>query len=209
MEIHALFPFGVYKPFYHRLCVLVYCCKCYSAWNRDSEIERRPLYENVSPDKIGKQFRDEFKEDAIKVRSKITSKMEFDQYIFDEKFSKRRRVHVLFTNGSIAAAIVDIRNVGRLNNVNIDKLYLSKNALLEKGYRKVYAYIYINEKTDVSPELINIARKQNIDIVRKGEISPDQLAKQIDTELLKAEGIQANDTIYDDTDSAPGKCMHV
>ena len=198
MEIHALFPF------YHRLCVLVYCCKCYSAWNRDSEIERRPPYENDTLVEIVKQFRDEFKEAAVKVRSKITSKMEFDQCIVDEKIGQRRRLHVLFTNGSIAAAIVDIRNVGRLNTVNIDKLYSSKNALLEKGYRKVYAYIYINEKTDVSPELMNIARKKNIDIVRKGEISPGQLAEQIDTELLKAEGIQANDT-----DSAPGKCMHV
>ena len=82
--------------------------------------------------------RDEFRA----VTKEISSNMEFDV------LPRIPKPNVKFTyprtSGSPesrAAAIVDIRDIQRIDDGHIDRLYCLRNSLLEKGYCSVFAYV--------------------------------------------------------------------
>ena len=70
---------------------------------------------------------------------------------------------------SKAAAVVELRNAEKLyrNHESIGRLCSSRNALLENGYDRVYAYLYVKEGATVSGPLKRKAETQDIKIVKK------------------------------------------
>ena len=130
--------------------------------------------------------------------------MEFDAYIIST-----RKAHVLITHtqtsGLRVAAIVDIRNVQRLDDNTIDRLYCLRNVLLERGYHRVSAYIYVNEHTQVSSLVKNHANDHQINVVNKRDLNPGQFVIQTDDVLQLTHDLSPG---TDDTDSA-GSYVHV
>ena len=97
------------------------------------------------------------------------------------------------------------------------RLRSSRKTLLEKGYHTVYAYLYINKHTHVTGPLMETAKHEDIKIVSKEEMSPDQLVVGIDRKLQLAPGPKRKSGAtksLDETDSlvtvvsVPGKCTN-
>ena len=95
------------------------------------------------------------------------------------------------------------------------RLRSSRKTLLEKGYHTVYAYLYIDKHTHVSGPLMETAKHEDIKIVSKEEMSPDQLVVGIDRKLQLAPGPKHKSGAtksLDETDSTvvsvPGKCTN-
>jgi hypothetical protein len=119
------------------------------------------------------------------VRPKIASKMEFDSSTLD---GPPHSIHVLFTheleNGSKVAGVVDLRNRDKITGTPVvDRLLSLRKAVMEMGYVRVYTYLYVKEGANVSDRVKKQAEMQDIEIVRKDEISPDELAIHIDKKL--------------------------
>ena len=171
---------------------------------------------NKSPYERGKEFQEEFKKKAVLVRSKIVSKMEFDS---PTSLKKPRSIHALFTyeqqNGSKVAGVVDMRNCEKINTTIIDRLLSSRSAVLEMGYDRVYTYLYVKEGAYVSNGVKTRAEMQDIEIVRKDELSPDELAIEIDKKLqsacvspkVKIDPTDLKNFDYTDDASATGEYM--
>ena len=172
-----------------------------------------------SPAEIRKKFQDEFKTAVEEVRSNIVSKICYP----NTGGNLQLLCNVLFTythtNGLKTAAVVELRNTKSLsgtNHVAMGRLRSSRKTLLEKGYHTVYAYLYINKHTRVSGPLMETAKHEDIKIISKEEMNPDQLAVEIDKKLQLAPGpkrksgaTKSLDEI-DFTVSAPaaGKCKN-
>lgn len=182
-----------------------------SSFNKnDQSVEGEEITEETGhspkeqPFKKGQDFRKEFKTAANEVKSKLSSKMEFDAHIIST-----RKVHVLFThtqtNGLRVAAIVDIRNVQRLDDNTIDRLCCLRNVLLERGYHRVSTYVYVNEHTQVSSLVENHANDHQIKVVNKRDLNPCQFVIQTDDDLRRLTHDLSPGT--DDTDSA-GSYVH-
>ena len=166
----------------------------------------------------GREFQNEFKTAAQEVRSKIASEIFYPNARSEETCNVQ--CHVLFTythaNGLKSAAVVELRDVEYLcsNPPTMDRLRLSKKNLLEKGYHKVYTYLYVHKRTRVSDPLKSRAENEAISIINNEEMTANQLIVEIDRRLQlapdpKLENGAAkslvhtkNLTALDDTDSA-------
>ena len=172
-----------------------------------------------SPAEIRKQFQDEFKTAVEEVKSNIVSKICYPN-TQNTGGDLQLPCHVLFTythtNGLKTAAVADLRNTKSLSGTNpktMVRLHSSRKTLLEKDYHMVYAYLYINKHTRVSGPLMETAKDEDIKIVNKEEMSPDQLAVEIDKKLQLAPGPKRKSKSLNEIDftvSAPaaGKCKN-
>ena len=183
--------------------------------------------EYLSPRNLWKTFQEEFKKKAELARPKITSKMEFDCPTLLKEPNEPRSIHALFThkqNGSKVAAIVDLRNRDKIaDTLLLERLRSLRKAVLGNAYGcdRVYTYLYVKEGAKVSGGVKIQAEKEGIKIVRRDELSPDELIMEIDEKLQSACRSKIEPTIdirgagptdaqnSDYTDHAPvtGKCM--
>ena len=185
----------------------------------------RNVRKNTPPSEKWNKFMDEFRiaAEGVELKSRMYPT---NPSIRDRKSGKiyQLQVHVLFTytytDGSRTAAVVELRNVEKLysNHISIDRLCSARNALLENGCHKVYAYLYVKEGATVSGPLKIKAEVQDIKIVKKDEMSQTQLVLEIDETLQLAPDPKtksgATKCLIDfksleDTDSAsvPGKLL--
>ena len=115
---------------------------------------------------LSKIVQNEFKIAVQGVRSKIASEIFYPNARSEETCNVQ--CHVLFTythtNGLKTAAVVELRNAKYLsgNPPTMDRLHLSKENLLEKGYRKVYTYLYVHKRTCVNDPLKSRAEDEAI-----------------------------------------------
>ena len=183
----------------------------------------REQFRPKRPREQGEIFQEEFKEKAELARPKITSNLKFNYPTSLKGPHEPRSIHVLFThekNGSKVAGVVDLRDWKRVTGTLIGKLVSIRKAVLEMGYDRVYAYLYVNEDAKVSDGMKTRAEMQGIKIVRRDELSPDELTMEIDEKLQSAcrskieptvdiQGAGPTDAQNSDyTDHAPvtGKC---